>query len=265
MADFPLPPETRWPAPATPASSPSRRSATRAAPSRSASGSACGRASGCSPAARPTCASRATTSRSRSGPSPILVVRQRDGSHRGAITTSACTAATGCARRAAATPSASRARSTAGSTRSTARCAARSTRSLPAGPAGASGSGSSRCAARPGAGFVFVSLDPDAEPLRDYLGVVPEHLDALPLRRVGDRERRDASRSPCNWKTSVDAFNEAYHIAATHPWTLEFSDDVEHALRLLRAPHAHDLPRGAAEPAPSRPRHDHAAARRASS
>ena len=30
----------------------------------------------------------------------------------------------------------------------------------------------------------------------------------------------------CNWKTSVDAFNEAYHVAATHPQTLEFTDDV---------------------------------------
>ena len=24
----------------------------------------------------------------------------------------------------------------------------------------------------------------------------------------------------------MDAFNEAYHLAATHTWTLEFSDDV---------------------------------------
>jgi phenylpropionate dioxygenase-like ring-hydroxylating dioxygenase large terminal subunit len=31
---------------------------------------------------------------------------------------------------------------------------------------------------------------------------------------------------PCNWKTSVDAFNESYHLSATHPATLEFSDDV---------------------------------------
>ena len=30
----------------------------------------------------------------------------------------------------------------------------------------------------------------------------------------------------CNWKTSIDAFNEAYHLSATHTWTLEFSDDV---------------------------------------
>ena len=31
----------------------------------------------------------------------------------------------------------------------------------------------------------------------------------------------------CNWKTSVDAFNEAYHIAGTHPDTLDINDDVD--------------------------------------
>jgi phenylpropionate dioxygenase-like ring-hydroxylating dioxygenase large terminal subunit len=74
-------------------------------------------------------------------------------------------------------------------------------------------------------GFVFVNLDPDAEPLRDYLGVVPEHLD--PYRFAEWSILHDVSLEvPCNWKTSVDAFNEAYHIAATHAWTLEFTDDV---------------------------------------
>jgi phenylpropionate dioxygenase-like ring-hydroxylating dioxygenase large terminal subunit len=75
------------------------------------------------------------------------------------------------------------------------------------------------------AGFVFVNLDPDAEPLRDYLGVVPEHLD--PYRFEEWKVTFDATiEIECNWKTSVDAFNEAYHLAATHTWTLEFSDDV---------------------------------------
>ncbi|MGH0032180.1 MAG: aromatic ring-hydroxylating oxygenase subunit alpha [Myxococcota bacterium] len=75
------------------------------------------------------------------------------------------------------------------------------------------------------AGFVFVNLDPDAEPLRDYLGVIPEHLD--PYHFEEWKVAYDATiEIECNWKTSVDAFNEAYHLAATHTWTLEFSDDV---------------------------------------
>jgi phenylpropionate dioxygenase-like ring-hydroxylating dioxygenase large terminal subunit len=75
------------------------------------------------------------------------------------------------------------------------------------------------------AGFVFVCLDPEAEPLRDYLGVIPEHLDPYHFEtwKIG----YDCTiEIECNWKTCVDAFNEAYHLAATHTWTLEFSDDV---------------------------------------
>lgn len=75
------------------------------------------------------------------------------------------------------------------------------------------------------AGFVFVSLNPDVEPLVDYLGVIPEHLD--PYRFENWKIGFDCTiEIECNWKTSVDAFNEAYHIAATHTWTLAFSDDV---------------------------------------
>jgi phenylpropionate dioxygenase-like ring-hydroxylating dioxygenase large terminal subunit len=75
------------------------------------------------------------------------------------------------------------------------------------------------------AGFVFVNLDPEAEPLHDYLGVIPEHL--APYHFDEWKVVYDATiEIECNWKTSVDAFNEAYHLAGTHAWTLEFSDDV---------------------------------------
>jgi len=75
------------------------------------------------------------------------------------------------------------------------------------------------------AGFVFVCLDEDAEPLLDYLGVIPEHFG--PYHFENWKVAYDCTiEIECNWKTSVDAFNEAYHLAATHTWTLEFSDDV---------------------------------------
>lgn len=75
------------------------------------------------------------------------------------------------------------------------------------------------------AGFVFVCLDPEVEPLRDYLGVLPAHLDPYGLERW--KVAFDCTiEIDCNWKTSVDAFNEAYHLSATHAWTTEFSDDV---------------------------------------
>ena len=74
-------------------------------------------------------------------------------------------------------------------------------------------------------GFVFVNLDPGAEPLQTFLGVIPEHLD--PYHFEDWKVSFDATiEIECNWKTSVDAFNEAYHLAATHTWTLAFSDDT---------------------------------------
>ncbi len=75
------------------------------------------------------------------------------------------------------------------------------------------------------AGFVFVSLNPDVEPLRDYLGIIPEHLDVYGFERW-KIAFECTIEIDCNWKTSVDAFNEAYHISATHPWTIAFSDDT---------------------------------------
>jgi len=75
------------------------------------------------------------------------------------------------------------------------------------------------------AGFVFVNLDPEAEPLHEYLGVIPEHLD--PYHFEDWKIAFDCTiEIECNWKTCVDAFNEAYHLAATHTWTLAFSDDT---------------------------------------
>jgi phenylpropionate dioxygenase-like ring-hydroxylating dioxygenase large terminal subunit len=75
------------------------------------------------------------------------------------------------------------------------------------------------------AGFVFVCLDPQAGPLLDYLGVIPQHLD--PYHFETWKIAYDCTiEIECNWKTCVDAFNEAYHLSATHTWTLEFSDDV---------------------------------------
>ena len=74
-------------------------------------------------------------------------------------------------------------------------------------------------------GFVFVCLDPEAPPLRDFLGIIPEHLD--PYHFDEWKVHYDCTiEIDCNWKTSVDAFNEAYHLSATHAWTIAFSDDV---------------------------------------
>ncbi len=74
-------------------------------------------------------------------------------------------------------------------------------------------------------GFVFVNLDPDAEPLLEFLDplptlLAPYHLDEMRLRG------HLTTILPANWKVVVDAFNEAYHVQGTHPQLLPWTDDV---------------------------------------
>jgi len=65
------------------------------------------------------------------------------------------------------------------------------------------------------AGFVFVNFDPDAVPLEDYLGVLPEHFAQW---GIEDRyvETHVCKRLPVNWKAAAEAFLEAYHVRETH-------------------------------------------------
>lgn len=69
------------------------------------------------------------------------------------------------------------------------------------------------------AGFVFVNLAPDGESLEQFLGAVPEHLDPYEYDRMRFRFRAQF-RLPCNWKVAQEAFDEGYHVAATHPQLL---------------------------------------------
>jgi len=68
-------------------------------------------------------------------------------------------------------------------------------------------------------------MEPEIEPLIDYLGVVAEHLapyefDDMLL--VSD----ETVEWDCNWKTSVDIFSETYHVRGVHPESEYIADDV---------------------------------------
>ena len=71
------------------------------------------------------------------------------------------------------------------------------------------------------AGWVWVNMDPDCEPLRDYLAPVPQFLDGFLLENLRFNWYRTI-KLPCNWKTVLDAFNEGYHTEATHPQMSKF-------------------------------------------
>jgi hypothetical protein len=67
-------------------------------------------------------------------------------------------------------------------------------------------------------------MDPDAEPLEDFLAPVPKYLDPFELSAM--RYRWYVSvKLPCNWKVAVEAFNEGYHVAGTHPQLLQGQGD----------------------------------------
>ena len=68
------------------------------------------------------------------------------------------------------------------------------------------------------AGWVWVSMDPNIEPLRQYLAPIPDLLDPFEYEKCRVAWHH-AIPLACNWKVIVDAFNEAYHSPATHPGT----------------------------------------------
>jgi phenylpropionate dioxygenase-like ring-hydroxylating dioxygenase large terminal subunit len=74
-------------------------------------------------------------------------------------------------------------------------------------------------------GFVFVNFDADAPPLEEYLGVLPAHFAEWDL---ADRyvEVHIRKRLPANWKASLEAFLEAYHILETHSQTIYTAGDA---------------------------------------
>jgi nitrite reductase/ring-hydroxylating ferredoxin subunit len=68
-------------------------------------------------------------------------------------------------------------------------------------------------------GFVFVNMDPDAEPLEAFLGDLPRHFERWPLEKRY-KGVHVAKPLQCNWKVAQEAFMEAYHVVATHPQLL---------------------------------------------
>ena len=65
-------------------------------------------------------------------------------------------------------------------------------------------------------GWVWINMDADSVSLSEWLGVVPEMLDPYGLQNMRPRWRKWVVFD-CNWKVAMEAFNETYHVATTHP------------------------------------------------
>ena len=77
-------------------------------------------------------------------------------------------------------------------------------------------------------GWIFVNMDPNAQPLEQFLGA-----EFMAMQAPYDFEKciriRDIIQEwPVNWKNAHQAFTEGYHVQATHP-QLNAANDAYHA------------------------------------
>jgi choline monooxygenase len=75
--------------------------------------------------------------------------------------------------------------------------------------------------------FLFVNLDPDAPPLREWLGDLPDRLARFPLDQLQFVRRRDFLVE-ANWKLIAENFMEYYHLPWVHPELCNISGFKDH-------------------------------------
>jgi phenylpropionate dioxygenase-like ring-hydroxylating dioxygenase large terminal subunit len=96
-------------------------------------------------------------------------------------------------------------------------------------------------------GLVFVNPDPAAEPLADFLEVLPRELAWV---KLGEYSCPQVFSVPlrCNWKVVVDAFIETYHLHVVHPQMLAIADDVNTPITLFDKHTMFEQPYGVPSP-----------------
>jgi phenylpropionate dioxygenase-like ring-hydroxylating dioxygenase large terminal subunit len=96
-------------------------------------------------------------------------------------------------------------------------------------------------------GFIWINLDPDAEPLRAFLEPAAAMLDPFQLQDMRPRWRK-WTIFDCNWKVALEAFDETYHVAGTHPEFMRFGSYIGWARQQGKHSNiGYDAPRGMEE------------------
>ncbi len=74
------------------------------------------------------------------------------------------------------------------------------------------------------AGWVWITMDDDAPPLREFLGPIWDEWQAYEP-DAWERVTSLSARVPCNWKVIQDNFCESYHLPTVHPQMKETHEE----------------------------------------
>jgi phenylpropionate dioxygenase-like ring-hydroxylating dioxygenase large terminal subunit len=101
-------------------------------------------------------------------------------------------------------------------------------------------------------GMVWFSLNPHAGPLADYLHPVGAHLEPYNFGKMAIT--RDITVEwNCNWKASVDAFNESYHVQGIHPQLMWYLHDLDLQIDVYGRHNRYLIPFGTLSPRVRKP------------
>ena len=101
-------------------------------------------------------------------------------------------------------------------------------------------------------GFVWFSLNPEVEPLEQYLAPVHAHLAPYHFEKMV-LTRDITVEWHCNWKASVDAFNESYHVQAIHPQLMWYLHDLDIQIDCYERHNRYLIPFGSLSPRVRKP------------
>lgn len=72
-------------------------------------------------------------------------------------------------------------------------------------------------------GWIYINMDPNCGSLREFLEPAASILDPFEFEKMRYKWRQWCIY-PANWKTSLEAFMEPYHVAGTHPQLLKYGE-----------------------------------------
>jgi choline monooxygenase len=90
-------------------------------------------------------------------------------------------------------------------------------------------------------GLLFVSLDPGAPDLTEWLGIIPERTAGFPMEEFVAIERSGHDIA-ANWKTYAENYQEGYHIPLVHPGLHRQVESSRYRVELTGAVAEHTAP-----------------------